>query len=74
MLFAGTVYIYFAFFEKCLHFVPKLPYIKIDFSKNQGGYQLLELKTNLWKIRVTIWKRMRKRFEDRGTEKKTGNR
>ena len=32
-LFAGTISIYFAFFEKYLHFGPKLPYIKSGFSK-----------------------------------------
>ena len=37
----------FAFFEKCLHFGAKLPYIKSGFSKNQGGIQKLEFKTNL---------------------------
>ena len=46
-LFAGTVHINFDYFEKCLHFGPKLPYIKSGFSKNQGGYQNLESKTNL---------------------------
>ena len=46
-LFAGTVGINFDYFEKCLHFGPKLPYIKSGFSKNQGGYEKLELKTNL---------------------------
>ena len=39
--------IYFDLFKKCLHFGPKLPYIKSAFSKNQGGYEKLELKTNL---------------------------
>ena len=33
---------YFDYFEKCLHFRPKLPYIKSGFSKNQGGIQKLE--------------------------------
>ena len=43
-LFAGTVGINFDYFEKCLHFGPKLPYIKSGFSKNQGGYEKLEFK------------------------------
>ena len=58
-LFAGTVPIYFAFFEKCLHFGAKLPYIKSGFSKNQGGIQKLEFKTNLqhpWPLTVVIGK------------------
>ena len=44
-LFAGTVGINFDYFEKCLHFGPKLPYIQSGFSKNQGGFEKLELKT-----------------------------
>ena len=46
-LFTGTVSIYFAFFEKCHHFGTKLPYVKSGFSKNIGGIQKLEFKTNL---------------------------
>ena len=58
-LFAGTVGINFDYFEKCLHFGPKLPYIKSSFIKNQGGYEKLELKTNLqhpWTLIVVILK------------------
>ena len=58
-LLAGNVAIYFAFFEKCLHFGPKLPYIDSGFSKNQGGIQKLEFKTNLqlpWPFTVVILK------------------
>ena len=39
-LFAGTVGINFDYFEKCLHFGR-------GFSKNQGGFEKLEFKTNL---------------------------
>ena len=45
-LFAGTVGINFGYFEKFLHFGPKLPYIKSGFSKNQSGYEKLEFKKN----------------------------
>ena len=58
-LFAGTVGIKFDYFEKCLHFGPKLPYIKSGFSKNQGGCEKLKLKTNLqqpWTFTVVIRK------------------
>ena len=58
-LFAGIVAIKVDLFKKILHFVPKLPYIKSSFSKNQGGYQKLELKMNLqqpWTFTVVIWK------------------
>ena len=46
-LFASTVGTNFDYFEKCLHFGPKLPYIKSGFSKNQGGYEKKKVKTNL---------------------------
>ena len=58
-LFAGTGGINFDYFEKCLHFGQKLPYIKSGFSKNQGGWEKLELKTNLqhpWTFTLVIWK------------------
>ena len=58
-LFAGTVPINFDYFEKCLHFGPKLPYIQSGFSKNQGDYEKLELKTNLqhsWPLTLVILK------------------
>ena len=46
-LFAGTVGFYFDYFEKSLHFGPKLPYIKSGFRTKQGGIKKLEFKTNL---------------------------
>ena len=58
-LFAGSVGINFDYFEKCLYFGPKLPYIKSGFSKNQGGYEKLESKTKLqhpWTLTVVILK------------------
>ena len=48
-----------AYGGKSLNFGPKLPYIKSGFSKNQGGIQKLELKTNLqhpWPFTVVILK------------------
>ena len=48
-----------AYGEKSLNFEPKWPYIKSGFSKNLGGCEKLELKTNLqhpWTFTVVIWK------------------
>ena len=54
MLFAETINIYLDFVLKSLQFGPKLPYIKSSFSKNQGGFQKLDLKTD--PFIVVLWK------------------
>ena len=45
--FAGTIIIYFDFYEKISTSDQNLPYIYSGFSNNQGGCQKLEFKMNL---------------------------
>ena len=50
-----VISIYLAFFEKCLHFEPC---IKSGSSKNQGGYEKVELRriSSTPHLTVVIWK------------------